>query len=192
MMKKFAWIISRVFDPAVEIPVVLAAAAYYALMNGLRFRFLIFLILVDAFLPAMYMVWGIKTRRISDWDMTKREQRGELYFLTVFLHLFGVVLAFFLGKIVMAKILFVLWSLALIFALITMVWKISVHAGVNGAMLSFFCHLYGWQNYWWLVIILVLVLWSRVEIKKHSILQVSLGSILAIGWVELGLKILGL
>lgn len=191
-MKKFAWVISRVFDPAVEIPVVLSAAAYYALTNGLRFRFLIFLLVVDAFLPALYMVWGIKTKRISDWDMTKREQRGGLYFLTVFLHLFGVVFAFFLGKIVMAKILFILWSLALVFALITAFWKISVHAGVNGAMLAFFCHLYGWQNYWWLSIILILVLWSRVEIKKHSIWQVSLGSMLAIVWVELGMRVLGL
>lgn len=184
-LNSLAWVISRVFDPVIEIPLLLATVAIYALTNGLRIRFLIFLLFVDALLPALYMFWGLATKRISDWDMTERKERAGVYFFTIFCHLFGVILAFFLGKILLAKILFIFWSLAVVFALITVVWKISIHAGVNAAVVAFFNHYFGWQNYWWLVVVLLIVLWARVEIKKHTWPQVTAGAILAIGWVEL-------
>ena len=182
--KRLAWLISRVFDPVIEIPLLIASVIFIALTNGLRFRFLIFLMFSDALLPALYMLWGLATKRISDWDMTRREERAGLYFFTIFCHLFGVVFAFLLGKVLLAKILFIFWSLAVVFALITVVWKISVHAGVNAAALAFFNHYYGWQNYWWLALVLLVVLWARVEIKKHTWTQVTAGAVLAVGWVE--------
>jgi len=37
--RKLAWAVSRVFDPVVEIPILLAGSVYYALSNGLRWRF---------------------------------------------------------------------------------------------------------------------------------------------------------
>ena len=109
----------------------------------------------NAVLPALYMLWGLATKRISDWDMTRREERAGLYFFTIFCHLFGVVFAFLLGKVLLAKILFIFWSLAVVFALITVVWKISIHAGVNAAALAFLITILvgrtigGWRWSWW-------------------------------------------
>jgi membrane-associated phospholipid phosphatase len=190
-MKKLAFLISRVFDPVIEIPLMLSAATWWALTNGLRWRFLVFLLIVDALLPALYMFYGLKKGFISDWDITKKEERRGVYMFTAVVHLIGVVYAFFLGKVGLGNILLVFWSLAVVFALVTYFWKISVHAGVNGAALAFFNHFWGWENYWWLILVLLLVLWSRVEIKKHTLMQVLLGSLLAITWVEMGLKFLG-
>ena len=73
----------------------------------------------------------------------------------------------------------------MVFALITVVWKISIHAGVNAAALAFFNHYFGWQNYWWLALVLVAVLWARVEINKHTWAQVTAGAVLAVSWVEM-------
>lgn len=183
--KRLAWVISRVFDPVIEIPLLIASVIFVAVANGLRFRFLIFLLFTDALLPAVYMLWGLATKRIADWDMTRREERASLYFFTIFCHLFGVVFAYLLGKVLLAKILFIFWSLAVVFALITVVWKISIHAGVNAAALAFFNHYFGWQNYWWLALVLAAVLWARVETKKHTWAQVTAGAVLAVAWVEL-------
>ncbi|MBI3954576.1 hypothetical protein HY333_00885 [Candidatus Collierbacteria bacterium] len=190
-MKKLAWAISRIFDPVIEIPILLSVATWFALTNGLRWRFLIFLLVVDALLPLFYLIYGLKKGKISDWDMTKREERQGIYIFTAIVHLIGVVYAYALGKTGLAGILLVFWSAAVIFALITTKWKISVHGGVNGAALSFFNHFWGWQYYWWLVIVLLLVLWSRVEIKKHSWAQVLVGASLAIVIVEVGLRLTG-
>src|SRR5687767_13119777 len=134
MQKRFAWIISRVFDPVIEIPLLLSATVWYALANGMRWRFLLLLLFIDAVLPALYMLIGLWKGYISDWDMTKRKERYGLYFFTVLTHLFGVVLAYFLGKEDLFKILLVFWMLGLIFGIVTLFWKISVHAGTNAAL----------------------------------------------------------
>jgi len=107
-----------------EIPVLLAGASYYALTNGYRWRFLLFLLVVDALLPFLFILWQRATGKISDWDMTKRQERKGIYLFTVFAHLFGVVFAYMIGKTAMAGVLFVFWSMAAIFALITLYWKI--------------------------------------------------------------------
>lgn len=187
MKNKFAWVVSRVFDPIIEIPLLLSTAVWIALTNGLRFRFLIMMIVVDALLPATYMFYGLKKGFISDWDMTRRKERGGLYFFTLICHLFGVVAAYAIGKYFLFQILLVFWSLAVVFAIVTLFWKISVHAGVNAALLAFFNHFYGWDKYWWLTLVLVLVIYSRVIIKKHTWAQVLVGSAVALIWVSLGL-----
>lgn len=189
--KRWAWILSRVFDPVFEIPLLLGAAVFYALQNGMRWRFLLVLLVVDAFFPFLMMVWSYSRGKISDWDVTKREQRYGLYFWTLTCHLFGLVLAIYTGKILLVKILFIFWLLALLFAVTTVFWKISVHAGVNGALVAFFNYFFGWDKYWWLIIVLLLVLWSRVEIKKHTPAQVFWGASLALGLTTVGLTLLG-
>lgn len=190
MKNRWAWVVARVFDPVIEIPLMLSAATWIALTNGLRWRFLVLLIIVDAVLPAAYMIWGLKTKRISDWDISKREERNGLHFFTVFCHLFGVVAALAIGKIFLFKILLVFWTLAVVFALVTMVWKISGHAAVNAALVAFFNHFYGWDKYWWTVGLLIIVLWSRVVIKKHTYAQVVAGALLALFWISAGLNLI--
>ncbi len=188
MKNKLAWLVSRIFDPVVEIPVLLSATAWIALTNGLRWRFLVMLIVVDVGIPAAYMLNGLRTKVISDWDMTKRQERFKVFLLTVFCHLFGAVAALAVGKIYLFKILILFWLLAVVFAVITWLWKISVHAGVNAALVAFFNHYYGWDRYWWLVLILIVVLWSRVTIKKHNWWQVLAGAVVALVWMSLGLQ----
>lgn len=191
MKRKLAWAVSRVFDPVVEIPILLAGSVYYALSNGLRWRFLVMLLVVDALLPALYMVYGLMKGKIKDWDITKREERMGLYFFTIFAHLFGVVAAYVVGKTDLFEILLVFWTMAVVFAVVTLFWKISVHAGTNAAVVAFFNHYYGWDRFWWLVLVLIVVLWSRVEIKKHTWAQVLVGATLALVWVSLGLQWFG-
>jgi membrane-associated phospholipid phosphatase len=188
--KKLAWAISRIFDPVFEIPLLLSASVWYALSNGMRWRFLLLLLIVDAVAPFAFMMVGLWKGFIKDWDMTDRKQRFGVYFFTILMHLFGVVLAYFLGKEDLFKILLIFWLLGLIFGIVTLYWKISVHAGTNAAIVAFFNHFYGWDKYWWLVLILILVLWSRVVIKKHTWMQVLVGSGVALAWVSLGLKLL--
>lgn len=87
--------ISRIFDPIFEIPFLLVLTAGMALTNGLRFRFIIFLLIFDALLPAAYFIVGLKTKKIHDWDLTRKEDRRGLYAFMAVVHFFGVVYAFF-------------------------------------------------------------------------------------------------
>lgn len=185
MTKKLAWVVSRIFDPVIEIPILLSASVWFALNNGMRWRFLILLLVIDALLPALYMVIGLWKGFIKDWDMTQRKDRFGIYFFTILAHLFGVVLAYFLGKEELFKILLMFWVLGAIYGVITLFWKISIHAGTNAALLAFFNHFYGWDRYWWLVLVLIVVLWSRYVTKKHTWGQLVAGSVIALAWVSL-------
>src|SRR3989338_5874679 len=76
---KLAIFISRLFDPVWLIPGMLALAAGWSLINGLRWRFILILLLIDGLIPFLYFVHLLSTKEVSDWDTTKREQRIKLY-----------------------------------------------------------------------------------------------------------------
>lgn len=188
---KLAIVISRLFDPAWLIPGMLAVAAGWSLFNGLRWRFIVILLLIDGLIPLIYFVHLLSTKEISDWDTTRREQRLKLYGFTLVTHSIGVILAFLLGKIVLAKILFLFLILAGIFTLITFKWKISIHTGVSSAAVVFLSLLFG-LNWLWLFLIVVVVAWARITMKKHSFWQAVIGAAAAAGIIFLGFKLLGI
>lgn len=188
---KLAIIISRLFDPAWLIPGMLSVAAAWSLLNGLRWRFIVILLLIDGLIPFLYFVHLLSTKEISDWDTTKREQRLKLYGFTLVAHSIGVVMAFLLGKIVLAKILFLFLTLAIVFTLITFIWKISIHTGVSSAAVVFLSLIFG-LNWMWLFLIVFAVAWARITMKKHTLMQAVVGAILSVGIISSGFYILGI
>src|SRR3990167_5078992 len=107
--------ISRLFDPVWLIPGMLATAAGWSLFNGLRWRFILILLLIDGLIPFIYFVHLLSTKEVSDWDTTKRKQRIKLYGFTLVCHSIGVIMAWLLGKIILAKILLIFLMLAVDF-----------------------------------------------------------------------------
>lgn len=191
MKKSFAIIISRLFDPVWLIPGMLALAAGWSLINGLRWRFIVILLLIDGLIPFLYFVHLLSTKEVSDWDTTRREQRIRLYGFTLVAHSTGVILSFLLGKIVLAKILFIFLILAAVFTLITFRWKISIHTGVSSAAVVFLSLIFG-LNWLWLFLLVAAIAWARIVMKKHSFWQAISGAGLAAGIIALGFYILGI
>ena len=183
--------ISRLFDPVWLIPGMLALAAGWSLFNGLRWRFIVILLLIDGLIPFLYFVHLLSTKEISDWDTTKKEQRIKLYGFTLAAHSIGAIFALLLGKIVLSKILFLFLILAGIFTLITFRWKISIHTGVSAAGVMFLGLLFGFQ---WLRLFLIVaaVAWARVILKKHTFWQAIIGAGLAAGIISFGFYLLGI
>lgn len=173
-----AKIVSRLFDPVWMIPAMLAGAVVWSLYNGLRWRFIVILFLIDGLIPFIYFVHLLRAKEISDWDTTKRTQRFRLYGFVILVHAIGVMFAWILGKIILAKILFAFWILALAFSLITLFWKISIHTGVSSAAVAFLMILAG-SRMAGLFILVLLIGWARIVIKKHTLAQALAGMILA-------------
>jgi len=190
-LTKLAIIISRLFDPVWLIPGMLATAAGWSLFNGLRWRFVVILLLIDGLIPFLYFVHLLSTKEVSDWDTTKREQRIRLYVFTLVTHSIGVILALLLGKMVLAKILFLFLVLAVVFTLITLRWKISIHTGVSSAAVAFLTLLFG-SRWLWLFLIVAAIAWARIVMRKHTLGQVVIGAVLAAGLISVGFYILGI
>lgn len=191
-MKKFknifAEIISRVLDPVWEIPVAILLAVAFAASEGLRWRFLGLLLFIDAIVPMIFFIMMLVNKQIKDWDIQKREQRVPLYTFTLICHLAGLWLAHELGKRELVEVLLVFYLVGIVFALITMKWKISLHAGVNTALIMAINMFYGWQ-YSWLFGLLPFVVWARVYQKHHTWEQVIAGALIGGGMVGLGLSV---
>lgn len=175
---KLALIVSRIFDPVWLIPAMIAIAVGWSVMNGLRWRFLVLLILIDGLIPSLYFIHLLQTKEISDWDTTRRKERFRLYGFTVAVHAIGVLFALLLGKVVLAKILFSFWVLALTFLEVTFRWKISLHTGVSSAAVVFLMFVFGFE-WGWLFLVVFLIGWARVAMKKHTRNQAVAGALLA-------------
>jgi hypothetical protein len=178
MTKKLAKIISRIFEPTFEIPIILIVATSTAYLNGYRWRFLALLLFLDAILPGLYFLYLLKTKKAKDWDLSRRKDRLPLFKFATACHLAGVLVAFLINREPLAQILLAFWFLALIFTAITNYWKISLHSGVNSTLAVFAILMYGPNTRAWLLLLLpIIVSWARIAYKKHDLLQVVAGAL---------------
>jgi hypothetical protein len=188
-----ARIISRVLDPILIIPLLLTLSAWNAFHNGQRWRFLTLLILLDAVLPGLVLVYFVEKHKIgSGWDIQKRAERLPIFVFVIFCHLAGVLIAWFLGKYPLAQYLTSFWILALMFALITLKWKISVHVGVLSALATFLILTRGFE-WLWMFALVAMVAWARITNKNHTWEQALAGGVLPalvlpVCFVWLGIK----
>lgn len=173
-----AGVISRIFDPVVEIPLALIIAVWWAVENGFRWRFLVLLLMIDVLLPFMYFMHMLRKGEVKNWDIRDRKERIPLYLFTLIVHFIGLVLAWVLGKQSLLIVLVVFYLVAIAFLLITLFWKISIHAGVNSLLITFVNMITGWR-YWWLYVVLILVGWARVRDGHHRWSQVIAGALVA-------------
>jgi len=191
MKKVLAQVISLVFDPRVEIPALLVLAVMNLYSNGAQLIFLSLLMFIDGVLPLMFYLHLRAKKEISDWDITKRVERVPLYTFATIAHAGGVLLAWGFGQLELARVLGVFWFLAVMFTLVTSMWKVSIHTGVNGALVTFLWVLSRGEMPWVFAIV-ALVGWSRLELKKHGAAQVWVGGFLGVLGVLAGMRVVGL
>jgi len=191
-VRKFAWLITRTFDPVFEIPLAVGMSVWFLADPSMRLQTLLLIFLFYVLAPAIYFVVRIRKGKVSDWDITKKEERKAIYQFSIASHLLGILAVFLLGQIFLVKLLMVLWVVSVVFMVVNIYWKISVHAGVNAFLMVLLNNFYGWKIFGWLMVVLLLVLWSRVYLRKHSITQVMAGALVAFILVELGMRMLGI
>ncbi len=187
MNKRLTQLVSRLFDPTLEIPLAILFAVYIAVSEGVRWRFLGILLFIDLVVPLIFFLTMLYHKQIKDWDVRERRERLPLYFFTMLCHLGGVWLARELGRVELAQLLFIFWGMGLIFAGVTVFWKISIHGGVNAFLITLINYFYDWTLLW-LYIVLFLVGWARVRDKHHTLWQYVAGCVLGALGLLVGLN----
>ncbi len=134
--------------------------------------------LFTAVLPTLFISRGVRRGRWSDRNVGARRPRLlVLAFITASVAA-GLILLLVLGapRLLTGYLAFMLGSVAVL-AVITTVWKISIHCAVAAGSVAILALTYGP-----LVLLgygLVAVLgWARVEVKDHTVAQVVAGSLL--------------
>lgn len=184
--RDLARILSTIFNPF------LTALALFMILSHIRARsteeFWWMLFLSTFFTsigPMLFIFWLYATDRISDLDMSIREEREKVFGIFVVFYLLGTVTLWLthMPRLLIATMAGYTLS-TIIVQYITRYWKISTHALGITAPLVALSLLYGRQPLPFLVLI-PSVCWARVYLKAHTIAQVIAGAALAAASVVL-------
>jgi len=163
-MKHIATIISRIFDPFIMLAIVCTILLAHTTVFIPAF---VAIVLV----PFLLFFIAVKTKYVSDWDVSNRQERPKLFWPLTAIEIINIVV-------------FQLWFLIPIiaafvgFSLITHFWKISGHAFASALTTGILVSRFGWR--WWPVLLIVpIVTWSRVVRKNHTLTQVIAGALYA-------------
>jgi membrane-associated phospholipid phosphatase len=132
-------------------------------------------------IPAGYVWWLVHQGQVTDFDLRRREQRIWPFLAT----LISVLLAWlglYLGQApnLMVALAGAGWfNIALLLA-ITLYWKISIHCTVMGGLIVFTYALFG-SAAAPLALMLPLVIWSRLRLRRHTLSQTIAGALLGGG-----------
>lgn len=191
MKHKLARVISTLFVPP-SFTIIVYFIFALSVEQTLKKSLIVFLVaLVFGFLaPITMFVIMRKRNMISDNDAMIKDQRTIPYFIAIIFYAIGL-LIMILTKVSIISIAF--WfcyiSNTIITILINKYWKISAHSmGASGAAAALF-FVVGWSSFV-AVIITILVGWSRIELKCHTLQQVIAGIVLAFVSVYVQMKII--
>lgn len=134
-------------------------------------------IFFSALLPIMTIVIWSKKENI-DFDMPEKENRNVPLIIGILIYFIGFLALMALNApLLTSALMFCYFSNALIVYIINKYWKISVHSmGVAGPTTAL-VFAFGPAGFI-LGLILPLVMWSRVYLKRHTVTQVIAGAVL--------------
>ncbi len=178
-LERVASIISIILGP-LWIPLILLLLVF---RTGLTFEQQLILIPVlfvfQLVLPFIYMEMLIHNKKISDWDIRKREQRFLVLPLFTIITVLIMLLVYFYGTPRLFEIYVSLASLIFLGTLTTLFWKISMHLMLNTAAIILTNALFDWRLTF-LFVLIPLIGWSRYYLKHHTLLQIIMGTLLSI------------
>jgi len=178
-MKKLAIFISRLFDVFLEIPVILLLATQLVQTNISWQKIYLISFFFIFLLPILCFLFFLKKKIITDWDVTKREERYGIFSFTFLSIIICLTTFYLLNEKALLLFYIKLFLPIFIFFFITFFWKISGHMLVNTI---FILLLYLYINksiiLYLGIILLLLVGWARINLKKHTLVQVVCGTLL--------------
>ncbi len=134
------------------------------------------------------IIGSIWTKRENiDRDMPVKEDRFYPLLLVILSYIIGVVVLYLIAAPALTTVLMVCYlvNTSVVF-LINRHWKISIHAMGIAGPLTALIYLFGWPGLI-LTLLVPVVGWSRVHLKRHTPWQVIIGTIL--GFVLTALQI---
>jgi membrane-associated phospholipid phosphatase len=184
--------VSNILAPATtSLPFILLVAFYRAQD---KLSALIYACITLFFLsvgPLLYIIICVRLGKLSDIDVSRRSQRvGPFIFGIVSVMIGCLVLTLTNGPRILQTVMIITIFSGIIMMVITFWWKISMHASSLGGIATMLTVLYG-AVMLPLFVLLVLVSWSRVVLRRHTVPQVIAGSLAGIVLSLVILKIRG-
>lgn len=174
-MNKLAYWISLIFGNPVFVLII------YLLLNatGLSTRdhvlFSYIFWTLQVLIPGGFLFWALRTGRIKDIDITRREERFELLSIIFVGNTLSLAAIWLYGPMHLFHLFSGVYLVFVAVYLITFFWKISLHMTLNTMMVVLLIVLLG-KAYWISAGLLPIVAWSRYQLHKHTPMQLIAGT----------------
>ena len=188
----FAKVVSVVFHPAILILLLPFLVVYRQTESSLyALKWQMFSSLF-VFLAGVLVYLGEKSGVFSDPDLTKRNERNKFYAMSIILLLLYIGLMVFLKGIFSPFVIIAFGALfgIVLFAIANHFFKISVHSGAICAFVISIGIMYGIKTFFVIVWIAPLMIWARLILKKHTLIEAISGCFLG-GTITIATYLIG-
>jgi membrane-associated phospholipid phosphatase len=189
--RRYAELISFVFNP----PIVAAPAFLYLILlqNPVNSPTLAVISVMFGALVPLSIVYGLsKLRIIPDLWASQRETRAIPFTGAIFSYLLGsAALAIENSPAIITALMLCYVGNTVIMMLISLKWKISVHASGVAGPVTALIYVLGVVALP-LLFLIVPVGWARIRLKAHTLAQVAAGALLTAvaTWIQMGVYLL--
>ncbi len=190
---RVAHYVSNILSPiTVSLPFVLLVALYHAQSVSTAFLYALLVLFFLSFGPTIYILVGVRIGKFTDPDVSMRSQRTGPFLFGIASAALGLITLFFThGPKNLQTLLLITIVSGVVMMIITLWWKISIHASSLAAAATLLTALYG-NAILPVFVLLIAVCWSRVVLRRHTLGQVIAGSLVSIALTSLILVIRGL
>lgn len=129
-------------------------------------------------LPFLFFLWLFFSGKITDFDVSDRKQRYPLYASGLVGMLASLAFMYFSPSTFLFNEFLRLFLLAVFMVLINFRVKVSIHTAMATVLSVLLFEFYEWEA--WIFLLAPLVAASRLILKRHSWLEVCLGTALPI------------
>lgn len=175
---RLAKLVTEVLAPApMAAGLLVVVALYSAASPAAALGWALLAALFASALPLLYVIVGVRRRRLTDHHVRLREQRPRILVVGIGLVAAGIVLLARLGAPREIVALLVAEIVGLLIALlITLVWKLSIHTASAAGAVVILALVLG--PVWLTLFLLVSVIgWARVELGDHTPAQTAVGAL---------------
>jgi membrane-associated phospholipid phosphatase len=178
--RRLARLTSNIFNPflvGLTVVVLISFASAPSVIEALKW---IGLVSVCTILPIFGVIFYLVRKKKADsFFLNLRRQRTVVYWFSGLCALLGFGLLLVLHAPRMLLVTFIAeFVTVIIFAIINLRWKISVHAAWMGGSVTILIILYGWIMAPSLALV-PLTAWARIKLGQHSLAQTAVGACLA-------------
>ena len=178
---KFAALVSKFISPPIVAIVVTACFSLWSPIGlGLLHPSSSILICFSlfAFFPFLPVLYFYRKNAV-DLDISKKEMRTPFFVIAATFYSIAAVIFFVTNTAIMFLLALSYAFVTIILLLVNRFWKVSVHsAGVTGPIFAL-VFVFGFMVLP-LSLMIVLVSWSRIKLKKHTFTQTFVGSLIPI------------
>ena len=180
MRKRVASLVSNILNPfAVSLAAVLVLSFESTSRAADALRWSLILVAVGLLPVFSATVYLARTGRVDGVLVATRRQRTSIYLLSIACAAIGYAVLNYMEAPVMLRAAFAGGlSGAILFTIINLWWKISLHTAFTAVLATILVVLYGWIATAGVVAVLLLA-WARLVLKHHSPAQVVAGALLA-------------